>query len=72
MKRMGGWLNAKSSLHQSKSLTAIDEPHALAEAMSHAALIMNDEVERAEVELNKGTSPFHKVSQGETFPSDSD
>ena len=44
-------------------MTALDEPVALQEAMAAAAFIMNDEVERAEQELSKGTSPFHKVEQ---------
>ncbi|PPJ56338.1 hypothetical protein CBER1_00748 [Cercospora berteroae] len=62
------WLRAaKPNVHSSKSLTALDEPHALAEAMSHAALIMNDEVEKAEVELSKGTSPFHKLGTATTL-----
>ncbi|KAK5691037.1 Mitochondrial outer membrane protein iml2 [Elasticomyces elasticus] len=47
MKRLGGLLGAKASLSTSKSLTALDEPAAY--------------VERAEAELSKGTSPFHKL-----------
>ncbi|KAM3418745.1 hypothetical protein BST61_g4719 [Cercospora zeina] len=54
-------------MHASKSLTALDEPVALAEAMGHAALIMNDEVEKAEAELSKGTSPFHKLGTATTL-----
>jgi len=64
MKKFGGWLGAgKSIAHigSSKSLTAIDEPVALQDAMRSAALIVNDEVEQAEAELSQGTSPFHKL-----------
>ncbi|KAK5709005.1 Mitochondrial outer membrane protein iml2 [Elasticomyces elasticus] len=61
MKRLGGLLGAKASLSTSKSLTALDEPAALQDAMASAAHIMNDDVERAEAELSKGTSPFHKL-----------
>ncbi|EME50040.1 hypothetical protein DOTSEDRAFT_77158 [Dothistroma septosporum NZE10] len=68
MKRVGGWLNpSKSSLASSKSLTAIDEPHALQEAMRSASLILNDEMERAESELAQGTSPFHKLGRATTI-----
>lgn len=67
MRRMGGWLSAKSSLPATKSLTALDEPAALQDALRSAALIMNDENERAENELSKGTSPFHKLGRATTF-----
>ncbi|KAK3634523.1 Mitochondrial outer membrane protein iml2 [Elasticomyces elasticus] len=42
MKRLGGLLGAKASLSTSKSLTALDEPAALQDAMASAAHIMND------------------------------
>ncbi|CAK4034472.1 Hypothetical predicted protein [Lecanosticta acicola] len=63
MKRMGGWFStsSKSSLGPSRSLTALDEPHALEEMLRAASLIMNDEVDLAETELSKGNSPFHKL-----------
>ncbi|UJO11189.1 Inclusion body clearance protein iml2 [Fulvia fulva] len=68
MKRVGGWLNpSKGSLASSKSRTAIDEPHALQEAMRSASLILNDETERAESELAQGTSPFHKLGRATTI-----
>lgn len=37
------------------------------DALKSAALIMNDENERAENELAKGTSPFHKLGRATTF-----
>nr|OQO22520.1 hypothetical protein B0A51_11060 [Rachicladosporium sp. CCFEE 5018] len=71
MKRMGGWLSAKTpvTLHSSasKSLTAVDEPYALQQALAAAAHIMNDDVDLAETELRKGTSPFHKLGIATTF-----
>ncbi|SMR43347.1 unnamed protein product [Zymoseptoria tritici ST99CH_1E4] len=68
MKRFGGWLSSPAaSLGSSKSLTALDEPHALEEAMSCASHILNDDVERAEAELSQGTSPFHKLGRALTF-----
>ncbi len=64
MRRMGGWLGAKGlPSSTSKSMTALDEHSALQEAMASAALIINDEVEQAELELSKGTSPFHKLGR---------
>ncbi|TKA22225.1 hypothetical protein B0A50_08094 [Salinomyces thailandicus] len=63
MKRFGGLLGGKAGSSASKSLTALDEPHALQEALAAAALILNDEVEQAEAELAKGTSPFHKLGR---------
>ncbi|EMD00990.1 hypothetical protein BAUCODRAFT_191233 [Baudoinia panamericana UAMH 10762] len=61
MKRALGFLSSKAGVGASKSLTALDEPQALQDAMGAAAHIMNDEVELAEAELSKGTSPFHKL-----------
>ncbi|KAK5168320.1 Mitochondrial outer membrane protein iml2 [Saxophila tyrrhenica] len=63
MRRMGGWLGAKAGQSTSKSMTALDEHHALQDAMTSAALIINDEVEQAELQLSKGTSPFHKLGR---------
>lgn len=60
---MGGWLGARTGGTASKSMTALDEQQALAEALASAALIINDETERAEAELSKGTSPFHKLGR---------
>ncbi|KAK5112788.1 hypothetical protein LTR85_011122 [Meristemomyces frigidus] len=67
MKRFGGIFGGKAgSSSASRSLTALDEPAALQEAMAAASHIMNDEVERAETELAKGTSPFHKLGRATT------
>lgn len=63
MRRVGGLLGSRVGHGTTRSMTALDEPVALQEAMAAAAFIMNDEVERAEAELSKGTSPFHKVAK---------
>jgi hypothetical protein len=60
---MGGWLGTRVGAGASKSMTAMDEHAALQEAMAAAALIVNDEVEKAEQELGKGNSPFHKLGR---------
>ncbi|EME87570.1 uncharacterized protein MYCFIDRAFT_129631 [Pseudocercospora fijiensis CIRAD86] len=68
MKRVGAWLHpSKASIHQSRSLTALDESAALQEAMRQAAYIVNDEVDKAEAELAKGNSPFHKLGSATTL-----
>ncbi|TKA61815.1 hypothetical protein B0A55_11961 [Friedmanniomyces simplex] len=61
MRRLGGLLGSRATVSTSKSLTALDEPAALQDAMASAAHIMNDDVELAETELSKGSSPFHKL-----------
>jgi hypothetical protein len=48
----------------SQSLNAIDEPQALEDAMLAASYIMDDDLVKAEEELGKGTSPFHKLGKG--------
>ncbi|WPG99488.1 Hypothetical protein R9X50_00230300 [Acrodontium crateriforme] len=58
---MRGWFSSKAGQGASRSMTALDELHALQEAMTSASKILNDEVEEAEEELCKGTSPFHKL-----------
>ncbi|GAB1739385.1 hypothetical protein NU219Hw_g4346t1 [Hortaea werneckii] len=63
MVRFGSLLGGKAGSSASKSLTALDEPHALEDALASAALILNDDVEKAEAELAKGTSPFHKLGR---------
>ncbi|KAI7161887.1 hypothetical protein KC352_g26697, partial [Hortaea werneckii] len=63
MVRLGSLLGGKAGSTASKSLTALDEPHALEDALASAALILNDDVEKAEAELAKGTSPFHKLGR---------
>ncbi|GAB7350940.1 hypothetical protein MBLNU459_g1447t1 [Dothideomycetes sp. NU459] len=65
MLRVGGWLGAtRHSNASTQSLSALDEPHALQEAMVAAAYILNDDVEMAEAGLSKGNSPFHKLGKG--------
>jgi hypothetical protein len=48
----------------SQSLNAIDEPQALEDAMLAASYIMDDDLVRAEEELGKGNSAFHKLGKG--------
>ncbi|KAI7605210.1 hypothetical protein KC346_g11125, partial [Hortaea werneckii] len=50
MVRLGSLLGGKAGSTASKSLTALDEPHALEDALASAALILNDDVEKAEAE----------------------
>ncbi|GAB7364370.1 hypothetical protein MBLNU230_g4913t1 [Neophaeotheca triangularis] len=68
---MKRWFGAKapvlSNSNASKSLNALDEPHALQQAMAAAQHIMNDDVDAAEEELSKGHSPFHKLGRGTTL-----
>ncbi|KAK5134428.1 hypothetical protein LTR08_006475 [Meristemomyces frigidus] len=66
MKRFGGWMSGKAGVSTSKSMTALDEPAALQEAMAAAAYIMNDEMEKAEADLATGSSPFHKLGRALT------
>src|SRR6201996_387502 len=47
-----------------QSLSALDEPKALEDAMYAASFIMNDDIDMAESELAKGTSAFHKLGKG--------
>ncbi|KAF2761869.1 hypothetical protein EJ05DRAFT_472823 [Pseudovirgaria hyperparasitica] len=47
-----------------QSLSALDEPNLIADAMEGAALIMNDDVDGAETRLSRMNSPFHKMGQG--------
>jgi len=62
MKRVGGWLGASKPHASSQSLSALDEPAALEDAMTAVIHILNDDVDTADVELSRGSSPFHKVS----------
>jgi len=62
MKRVGGWLGASKPHASSQSLSALDEPAALEDAMAAVIHILNDDVDTADVELSRGNSPFHKVS----------
>ncbi|KAK5201422.1 Mitochondrial outer membrane protein iml2, partial [Cryomyces antarcticus] len=64
MKRVGTWLGGKSHNASTQSLSALDEPQHLADAMRAASEIMNDDVDAAEVGLSKGNSAFHKLGKG--------
>lgn len=46
------------------SLSALDEPKALEDAMHAAAYMMDDDMELAEEELSRGNSVFHKHGKG--------
>ncbi|RDI76794.1 hypothetical protein Vi05172_g13219 [Venturia inaequalis] len=46
------------------SLSALDEPKALEDAMYAASFMINDDMDTAEVELAKGNSAFHKLGKG--------
>ncbi|KAH9870692.1 hypothetical protein IAQ61_006170 [Plenodomus lingam] len=64
MLKVGGWLKGHSPVHTSKSLNALDELAQLQDAMSAVTHIMADDVETAEANLSKGTSPFHQLGVG--------
>ncbi|KAF8474730.1 hypothetical protein BDZ91DRAFT_789012 [Kalaharituber pfeilii] len=57
----GGSSKRNASTH---SLTALEEPAALDQALRAMALLMNDDVAGAEVALEGGNSSFHKLAQG--------
>ncbi|KAG9960712.1 hypothetical protein KCU61_g6306, partial [Aureobasidium melanogenum] len=63
---MKKWLGAAkhSASSSTHSLSALEEPQALENAMAAVSYILNDDVETAEAELLKGNSPFHKLGQG--------
>ncbi|KAH0139752.1 hypothetical protein KCU82_g17106, partial [Aureobasidium melanogenum] len=63
---MKKWLGAAkhSASSSTHSLSALEEPQALENAMAAVSYILNDDVETAEAELSKGNSPFHKLGQG--------
>ncbi|KAF2856157.1 hypothetical protein T440DRAFT_384667 [Plenodomus tracheiphilus IPT5] len=58
MLKVGGWLKGHNPVHTTKSLNALDE---IAQTVTH---IMADDVETAEANLSKGTSPFHQLGVG--------
>ncbi|KAI5205431.1 hypothetical protein E4T39_03002 [Aureobasidium subglaciale] len=63
---MKRWLGAAkhSASSSTHSLSALEEPQALENAMAAVSHILNDDVETAEAELSKGNSPFHKLGLG--------
>jgi hypothetical protein len=54
----------RRSTGSTSSLNALDETKALEDAMDAAAFIMDDDIDRAEEELGKGNSVFHKHGKG--------
>ncbi|PNS19765.1 hypothetical protein CAC42_7732 [Sphaceloma murrayae] len=64
MKSIGHFLGSRSQTGSTSSLTALEEPAALQDAMVAAACILNDEFDQAEEGLSKGNSPFHKLGKG--------
>lgn len=67
MSRIGSWIrgSAKPTTSQaSESQSAEDERQNLAEAMSAATLIMNDDVDEADRQLMLKDSAFHLLGRG--------
>ncbi|KAH9865531.1 hypothetical protein J1614_009116 [Plenodomus biglobosus] len=64
MLKVGGWLKGHNPVHTTKSLNALDELAQIQDAMSAVTHIMADDVETAETNLSKGTSPFHQLGVG--------
>lgn len=64
MFRVGSWLKGHTPVHTTKSLNALDELAQIQDAMSAVTHIMADDVETAEANLAKGTSPFHQLGVG--------
>ncbi|ENI08514.1 hypothetical protein COCC4DRAFT_129645 [Bipolaris maydis ATCC 48331] len=63
MFKVGGWLKGHTPGH-SKSLDSLDE-FAQSEACGIPVnFIMADDIENAEIHLNKGSSPFHQLGAG--------
>lgn len=56
-----GSSRASSARASKESLKAVDEHDQLRESLRGVAFLMNDDVEHAEEELQKGDSAFHKV-----------
>lgn len=64
---MRSWLGSKAKLKSSAStvsLNAVEVPEQIDDMMRCAAHIMNDDVQKAEEELSKGSSAFHKLGKG--------
>lgn len=67
MSRLGGWLRGSAKATSSSNGTSnLAESEYLADAMRCAAMIMNDEVEEADVRLNACESSFHLLGRGVT------
>ncbi|KAF2145782.1 uncharacterized protein K452DRAFT_284163 [Aplosporella prunicola CBS 121167] len=64
---LGSWLGGKGKAHlhgSTHSLSALDEPQQLEDAIRAVSHIMNDDVETADKLLGDGASPFHKLGKG--------
>jgi hypothetical protein len=68
MSRLGSWLrgSAKAPKHTQPSNVDEEAGH-LAEALGAATYIMDDDIEGAEAELEKGNSSFHQLGRGVTI-----
>ncbi|KAK2853291.1 hypothetical protein FQN49_005212, partial [Arthroderma sp. PD_2] len=66
MFRVGSWLYSKTAPANAstQSLDAVVESQDLEHALKAAAFIMDDDVDSAERDLEKGDSSFHKLGKG--------
>ncbi|DAA73099.1 TPA_exp: Uncharacterized protein A8136_5024 [Trichophyton benhamiae CBS 112371] len=66
MFRVGSWLYSKAAPTNAstQSLDAVTESQDLEHALKAAAYIMDDDVDSAERDLDKGDSSFHKLGKG--------
>jgi len=71
MSRLLGWARGATPKHSSHTTPAQSQEDLLAQqiavindAMSHASMIMNDDIDGAEEQLRKGSSTFHSLGMG--------
>ncbi|KAF2153064.1 hypothetical protein K461DRAFT_277847 [Myriangium duriaei CBS 260.36] len=66
MNTLRHYLSSKSlnSSSSAASLSALNEPEVLKDAMLAAGMILDDDVDGAETELSKGSTPYHKLGKG--------
>lgn len=67
MSRLGGWLRSVKLDDGDPAAEAKKERDNLIEAMSHANLIMNDDIDGAYTLLKSGSSSFHRLGAVVTF-----